>query len=96
MIERIAIYPGNEDVLKAVIVVIADGYTSIVTRALESGLFGNIFEVTFPVVFEEPVVIFRGIFNKTIDICAVCEENVRFSVIVVVKNSDPPAMVSGA
>jgi len=54
----------------AVVVEIGDGYSVVETYPCQTGLFRDILEVAFTVVFEEPVGIPRGSFFQRPDILA--------------------------
>jgi hypothetical protein len=53
-------HAGNEDILAAVVIVIADGNAIVEPRSRQSGLGRDIGEVALPVVLEKPVGVLIG------------------------------------
>ena len=53
-------HAANEDILAAVVVVIADGNPIVEPRSRKAGLGGDIREVALAVVLEKPVGVLRG------------------------------------
>src|SRR5271157_309509 len=82
-------HAAHEDVFVTVVIVIADRDGVVEAYTRETGLFGDIFEVAFPVVFEEAVgVPSRGLFHRP-NIGSVGEENIQIAVVVIVENRHP-------
>src|SRR5271157_4486661 len=82
-------HAAHEDVFVTVVIVIADRDGVVEAYTRETGLFGDIFEVAFPVVFEEAVgVLCGGLFQRP-NIGSVGEENIQIAVVVIVEDRYP-------
>ena len=79
---------GEENVRMAIVVVVANGYSDVKSRSLESCLFGDIGESAITVVAKETVVILRRGFLQGGDVGAVGEEDIGAAVAVVVEDCD--------
>src|SRR5579864_1872171 len=86
VVERVAVDASDENIFVAVVVVIADRNAGVVARAGQSGLCGDVGEVTLAVVFEEAVVVLGRIFLERLQVRAVSEEDVELAVVVVIEN----------
>ena len=88
MIKRVAIYAAHEDVLVAVIVVIADRHAGIVSGSGQARLRGDVLEMTCAVILEQAVRVFRRALFERRDIGSVREEDIQLAVIVVIEDGD--------
>ncbi len=79
----------HEQVRVSIIVVIAYRYRHVVTGARQPGFLRNIGEHAFAVVAKQVIGVFRIILLKCLDVRAIREKNVRPSVFVVIKDSNP-------
>jgi len=86
VVEPVAVHAGDENVLEAVVVVVADGDSVVEAGAGEARAFGDVFEVAVAVVLEEAVGVFRGGLLQRSDVGAVGEEDVEMAVVVVVED----------
>jgi hypothetical protein len=59
VVERVAVHAAHEDVLVAVVVVVADGDAGVVAGARQAGLRGDVLEVALAVVLEQAVGVLR-------------------------------------
>ena len=80
---------ANEDVLVTIVVIVSDGDAIVETRARESGLRGNIFEVTVAIVLEEPVGVLGRALLQGRDVGSVGEIDIEVAVVVVVEHGYP-------
>ena len=90
VIQSVAINAGNEDVLKTIVIVVADCDTDVIACSGQPRFLGNVGKMPPPVVFKKTVRVFRRCLVERLDICSVCEEDVELAVIVVVKDRDSP------
>src|SRR3984957_6244586 len=88
VIKRIGIPPRDKNVFVTVVVVVTDRNTHVVAASSQPGLFGYIGEVSFTVVLEEAVGVFRGILAERFDVGSIGKENVELAVVVVVEDAD--------
>jgi len=86
VVEPVAVHAGDEDVLEAVVVVVADGDAVVEAGAGEACAFGDVFEVAVAVILEKAVGVFRGGLLQRPDVGAVGEEDVGMAVVVVVED----------
>ena len=89
MIQGVSVDAGYKNVFVAVVIVVADGHSDVITRTGEPGFFGYVLEVAVAIVFKETIRVLRGTLAKGLDVGAVGEENIQLAIIVVVKNGDP-------
>ena len=86
VVQRVASHSRDEQVGKAVVVVVRDRRSDIVAGAPEPGLLGDVRELPPAVVPQETVPVFRGVFAKRADIGAVREEQVGLPIAVVIED----------
>src|SRR5215475_3022850 len=72
----------------AVVVVIADGNAVREADTREPSFLGNVLEISFAVILEEPVRIFRRSFDQGMNVSPIREEYVEMPIVVVIKKSD--------
>ena len=88
VVERVAMNAADEDVLVAVVVVVANGHAGIVAGAREARFLGDVLEGAVAVVVKQAVGVFRRSLLKGLDIGAVGEEDIQLAVVVVVEDGD--------
>jgi hypothetical protein len=79
---------ANEQVQMAVVVVIADGDAVREAGARKSRSLGNVPEISFAIVFEEPIRVFGRSFDQGMNVSPIREKNVEVAVVVVIKQAN--------
>ena len=82
-------HSANEDILVTIVVIVSDGDAIVETRAGESGLCCNVFEVTVSIVLEEPVGVLGRALLQSRDVGSVGEIDIEVAVVVVVEQGYP-------
>ena len=88
VIKSVAIDPGHEDVVVAVVIVVTDGNADIEAGAFQSDLFRHVGKGTVAIVVEEAVPIFGRIFGERVDRGTVDEKDVWPAVAVVIEDGN--------
>src|SRR5260370_6216056 len=93
MVKRIFSGVGDEDVRKAIVVVVAYGYAVAEVEMLagEAGFGGDVFKRSISLVMEQAVVERRAGLLQFRQLGAVAEENVHFAVVVEIQNANASA-----
>ena len=86
MVQPVSMNAADEDIFVAIVIVIADRDPVVEAHARQTGLDGDILEVTLAVVFEEPVGVFGRVFLQRLYVGSVGEEDIQIAVVVVVEN----------
>ncbi len=91
MIEGVPAYASHEDVLKAVVIVIADGYTNVETLAHHVGSFRHVCKSAIAVVTKEAIRVLRTFFHQAGHPRAVHDEDIQHTIVVVIEDGDSSA-----
>jgi hypothetical protein len=90
MIKLVAMHAADENILIAVVIVIADGNPVRKTGAREPGFFRDVPKIALAVVFKKPVEVFgRGLLQGA-NVGAVGEVDVQVAVVVVIEYGHAP------
>src|ERR1039458_9382767 len=71
VIERVFVHARDKDIFVPVIIVVANGNAHVIATAGEARLFRNVGEMSFAVIFEKTVRVFRGGLPERVDIGSV-------------------------
>jgi len=90
VVESIAVNAGDKQIGKAVVIVVAHGYSHVEAGSQQPGLRGHVREDSIAVVAIEAVVILRRGFFQSRKVGAIGEEDVGPAIAVIVEDRNAP------
>src|SRR5437764_1205451 len=89
--ECISMHAGDEDIRKAIIVIISDSDADVISCSGKSGGLSYVGERRIAIVPEEAIAIFGRVLSECGDVRTVGKEDVRVPIAVVIQNGDSTA-----
>ncbi len=79
---------GYEQIGMAIVIVVTDRNSDVVSCASQTGGVGNVREDSIAIISKKPIAIFRRVFLQGGDVGAIGEKNIWAAIPVVIENCD--------